>query len=454
MSDVVSLLATTNLSASEETKIRLDQRWHEIVIVLRPSASISGFVECDGRRAPRVNVVARPFDSTLMQAAVIEALKSGDPRLTATTDQDGEFTIYGLRSSIGYELAAGGNGLISSSVRARSGESGVRLSVKKVFGLLVRHTEQDGTPLRLTNGPDIHEIPEPGFNLAGGLGPRMDSPYTALLGLPSDIIGRNRRHSVILQTGPMEAEQLGPIRYYCAILGYAHANPTLYLPPLSEGRLQVRDLPLTPEVRSKGTLTVDLDLGDNWRTDSGRFPDGTTVPLGKVLAYRKDADGGISGIEVLVHSETALPIVLDGLPVGEYRVNFKSSSEYLLTPVVETTVRAESVVRISVGIGKSESSTFGSVQLKFPNAGGHLHSTVATAAIRRIDAADQRASGPIPHHSMVEVGGEYVIHFVPPGRYAVRLWLANDSVELPHQIEVEVRPGERAIVAVNPASGW
>lgn len=119
-------------------------------LVLDPASRIAGQVQFGGQPLRRAGILVVAEDPASPRFDRTRFYLAEDPeldRLSARTDEDGRFTIEGVRGDRAYRLYAGGHGYVAREWKASGLEGGrdaLAVPVERVFGAVLRFVDEQG----------------------------------------------------------------------------------------------------------------------------------------------------------------------------------------------------------------------------------------------------------------------------------------------------------------------
>lgn len=373
------------------------------------------------------------------RAAVERVLSEGsraDLRI-AITDPDGAFEVEGVPPDHPWRLVAIGPG--GWSERPWAGVWSplpVRLEVAAVYALRVRVTDEQGDPPRSAPwnamGALVHWSERDDLESLGG-GP--DAWQRAFLdpAWTDGLDERNDRYSaLLLYRGPPGRERTGPVQVTVNVPGYTPASPReCWLRPVG-GPAVEETIVVSERSRCWGALEVRFE-GSRLAPEDGSGSTAGELAEGELhLTNLETEEFWIRVIERFPKT----PLVLDGLPCGNYQVVL-SVGRGTRRNVSRMAVVADGEIRTV----EFDVQPTGTVQVELRTAGGSPFSGAVQLLL-----LDERGHGdlvPLEHPPYTLVG-------CLPGVYRLRLFAVGGKplAERAPEVEVHVEPGAIAQVTL------
>ncbi len=261
---------------------------------------------------PAAPVLARP-DSSLIHAV---------------SEADGTFEIPDLDPGVPHFVVAAGAGLLCAErVRIVPIQYQARplvMTVSYAYGIGVVFRETGGKPIRA--GPALWGVPWPTLNLPATLS-TIDAHSTqvrlARLDIPAELDRNIGDRLFFLCAGSVASKRIGDIPLHAALPGYRplRAEVAAYRFDSSPYRMQyIECIPVSASGFGRLEIVARRTDPSTLEDSPDRRP-GQQTPFASVRLYADPAvREGPAYLEFLLHNASLVPLEVDGVPCGDYRV--------------------------------------------------------------------------------------------------------------------------------------
>ncbi|MFT7663759.1 MAG: hypothetical protein ACI87A_001986 [Planctomycetota bacterium] len=346
---------------------------------------------------------------------------------TTTSDGSGRFAIRGLAPGKDYRIEGGGNGYVFGEQRiAEECFEGLLLEIRatRLFGIRVLYRDVEGKQPRTDSL--LHQTRGSEFEIFS-LGPRVHqtSLAAALAGINTEIVGHE--FQVLIQADT-DMQVLGPFEYTLALPGYQSISDNSNLYPVVDS-VATHTITLTPNSTNWGRLRI-VDYG---LSDERVYANGNIATLGL-----RSTQPGTPEYQFLLRQWPSEPVLIDGIPYGEYDLNFNLHQTVSNVPAqFRNRVVKIGATEASLEIDSKES---GAMRIQILDSSGEQYT--GFCSIQMITVTSGSSNNNSRSASASFERSPYLVQWIKPGMYELILrqpFAAGASREV---VRITVKAGE------------